>query len=79
MNAPTPDSNKTVVGVWFKDEDYDETSDQPIGPMGFIYEGEGDPRQVGRPFDPNRQPDPWVGYRDAGRIADELGVPLRSS
>jgi len=72
-----PETGRTVVAVWFKDEGYDEPTDQPIGPVGFIYE-DSDPSGA-RPFDPNRKPDPWVGRENAVALAEKYVVEFRET
>jgi len=75
-----PVIGREVAYMWFKHEDHDERSDQPIGPVGFVYADQTEEERQGwRPFDPNRRPDPWYGLVDAQRVAAELGVELRET
>jgi hypothetical protein len=59
----------------FKHED--EVNGVPIGPLT-----EGTVNELGypvgglRPFDPDREPDPWVTLTDARRTARRLGLAL---
>jgi hypothetical protein len=62
------------VHVTFKHED--EIDGMPVGPVTIWDDDE--PREP-RPFDPNREPQPWITLADAERAADELGVTLEES
>lgn len=70
-HLPEPAPGHTLVAVWLKDEG--EDADGPYGPIGFRYE---EPAAAWRPFDPNREPDPWFGYKQAKKLAKKYGVPL---
>jgi hypothetical protein len=71
-------TNDPVVRVTFKHEGEDA---EPFGPVHVFRESELDDegRPKPRPFDPNRQPDPWMGLSAAEKIAAEHGVELEQA
>lgn len=62
-----------MTRVLFKHEG--EVDGVPIGPVWVLPDGV----PVARPFDPNREPDPWLTIHDATSLAQSLGVPLEET
>jgi hypothetical protein len=58
--------------VIFKHED--EANGEPIGPV-YVIGNDVEPFEP-RPFDPDREPDPWVTLSQAQAIADEHNTDL---
>ena len=59
----------------FKDED--EINGMPLGEVFLAtINGAGYPAGEPRPFDPNREPDPWFTLAEAQALAKEKGLPL---
>ena len=59
----------------FKHED--EVNGVPIGPLTEgVLNDRGYPTGEARPFDPDREPDPWVTLPEARRTARQLGLSL---
>jgi hypothetical protein len=65
-----------MTRVIFKYED-EVAGRVPVGPVWVFADG-ADPFAP-RPFDPNREPDPWVTLPQAQKIAAEHGVELEVS
>lgn len=64
-------SARPIVAVRWKEED--EIAGDPVGPLIVVREG--DPTGP-RPFDPDREPEPWVTLAHARRFAAEHGLEL---
>lgn len=74
-----PAGGRVVAAVWFKEEDETATG-EPYGPAGFVYTDQTDDERRGwRPFDPNREPDPWYPLSYVEKVAAELGVEVQAS
>lgn len=83
IGRATNDDLERTVAVWFKDEDEDEQTFQPLGPIGLQVGGtvpgqRGNERPVVIDFCRGDGPE-WFGKGTAKALADELGVPLIDS
>ena len=67
------DAGTTVL--IFKDED--EINGMPLGKVSEgVLNDRGFPTGNPRPFDPNREPDPWFTLAEAKALAAERGLEL---